>query len=145
MDALIVDIMGLTFKVKADRIVHRIERESGMDRLSEKLAKAGGVVARITAKIEEEADAVIARESVLSAKTTYAFLGHHTMLDDAQKGLDALERQLALVANDPLPSSGDLVKDIKGEAGATPIIVNPSPLPNAGHPVMKNIHTNNGQ
>lgn len=106
MDALTVDLIGLRYKVQAARIVKRIERESGMDRLTEKLTQAGGVVARVTAAIEAKADAVIAREAVLNQKTTAAFAPHITMLDEAQAGLDALERQLALVSNDPLPSSG---------------------------------------
>ena len=131
MDALTVDIMGLTFKVKADRIVHRIERESGMDRLAEKMAKAAGVVDRSTKLLEGHADALIAREDDFKLRADRSFGTAHAMLDSGEKGMDALDAKLALVTNDPLPVSG----------GSS----NPPPLPNAGHPVMKNIHTNNGQ
>lgn len=78
-----------------------------MDRLSEKLKAASAVVGRQTAKIEARADALIAREAAIEAKTDKAFSPHEAVLDDAAKGLDALERQLALLSNDPLASSGD--------------------------------------
>ena len=79
---------------------------SEMDRLAEKLALAGGVVARVTKAIEDKADAVIAREAVMAQRTNDVFSGHDSILDDAVKALDALEAQLGQISNAPLPSSG---------------------------------------
>src|ERR1700691_1938052 len=79
---------------------------TAMDRLSEKLKAASAVVGRQTAEIEARADALIAREAEIEAKTDTAFAPHEAVLDDAAKGLDALERQLALLSNDPLDGSG---------------------------------------
>ena len=77
-----------------------------MDRLSEKLKAAGAVVGRQTAKIEARADALIAREAEIEARTDKAFSPHEAVLDDAGRGLDDLERKLALLSNDPLDGSG---------------------------------------
>jgi hypothetical protein len=105
-------IAGLTERLHAYRFVRLIELgDISVDRLTEKLTKAGGVVARVHANIEARADAVIAREGELNDKAVKAFDPHNAMLDDAQKGLDALERQLALVSNDPLPSSGSSLEE----------------------------------
>ena len=93
-----------------------------MDRLAEKLAQAGGVVARVTKAIEDKADAVIAREAVMVKKAEDAFSGHDAILDDAVKALDALEAKLALVTNDPLPKSGSL-------PGGTGTALPPPPTP----------------
>lgn len=76
-----------------------------MDRLTEKLKAAGGVVARQTAKIEARADAIIAREPVLEAQTDRAFAPHEALLSEAEQGLDTLYQKLALVSNDPLGNS----------------------------------------
>ena|ERR1700679_2168434 len=76
-------------------------------RLAEKLKLAGGVVARQHAKIEKRAEDIIAREQVIARKTDQAFAPHELMLDDAMKGLDELERQLAGVSNNPLQTSQD--------------------------------------
>ena len=107
------------------------------DRLAEKLKLAGGVVARQHKKIENRADAVIAREAVIEKKTDKAFLPHETMLDAAEKGLDAFERQLAGLSNDPLqsgeqgtqgekqtikPDEVGNVKDLVGDAEVHPIV-----------------------
>ena len=93
-----------------------------MDRLAEKLAQAGGVVARITKAIEDKADAVIAREAIMIQKTQDAFAGHDSILDDAVKALDALEAKLALVTNDPLPKSGN---SQEGTGTVTPLPPSP--------------------
>ncbi len=74
-------IAGLTARTVARRFTLENERMGKMDRLSEKMAKAAGVVGRISSKIE-------------------------SILDDAEKGLDAVERKLALLSNDPLQASG---------------------------------------
>jgi hypothetical protein len=99
-------LRALTAHVVAYRFQLENERMRAMDRLTEKLLKAGGVVGRLTAKLEAKADAVIARETVLDQKTEHAFDAHHAMLDDAGKALEAFEAKLALVSNDPLESSG---------------------------------------
>src|SRR4051812_48329990 len=77
-----------------------------MDRLSEKLTRAAGVAGRISSKIEARADTLIAREGDLEKRTEQVFSPHEGILADAEKGLDAVERQLALLSNDPLASSG---------------------------------------
>jgi hypothetical protein len=79
-----------------------------MDRLSEKLSRAGGVVQRQTERIEARADRLIAREAEIEARTDRSFDAHDTMLNDAERGLDGLDRKLALVSNDPLQASGGL-------------------------------------
>jgi hypothetical protein len=85
-----------------------------MSRLTEKLKMASGVVGRQTARIEAKADAIIAREPELEKQTDNAFAKHDALLNDAAKGLDALERELALVSNDPLESSGASQEDGQG-------------------------------
>ena len=75
-------------------------------RLDEKLQQAAGVVDRVTVYVEQRADAVIAREAAIKNRTKTIFDAKDAILDDADKGLDGVEAKLALVANDPLPSSG---------------------------------------
>lgn len=78
-----------------------------MSRLTDKLTKAAGVVARQTVKIEGRADSIIAREEVIERRTDEAFLPHEALLSEAEKGLDAVERALAVVSNGtPLEPSG---------------------------------------
>ena len=77
-----------------------------MSRLTEKLKQASGVVGRQTARIEARADAIIAREPQIEAQTDQAFSLHDAMLNEAEKGLDALARELALVSNAPLGGYG---------------------------------------
>ena len=75
-------------------------------RLDEKFKQAGGVLARIHAKAEAKADSVIAREAVLEQRIETAFAPHVAMLDETEKGLDDVERQLATVTNgNPLPDT----------------------------------------
>lgn len=78
-----------------------------MSRLSEKLKAAAAVAPRQAAKIEARADAIIAREAGIESKTDEAFRGHEMLLDEAGKGLDALERELGQITNAPLEPSGD--------------------------------------
>ena len=80
-------------------------RNIKLSRLTEKLQNAGGVVARATAKLEAEADALIAREQELANKTKLAFTPHHQLLDSHNKDLDHLEDALKIVENAaPLPA-----------------------------------------
>lgn len=98
----------LTDGIAALRVVYGlIKRGTDMDRLSEKLAKAAGVVERQTQKIEARADALIAREGDIEKRTDAAFVPHETILGSAEQGLDALEARLRLLSNAPLESSGD--------------------------------------
>src|SRR6266403_2815734 len=106
MDDITRAIAGLTARPVARRFTLENERMSKMDRLSEKMAKAAGVVGRISSKIEARADSLIARESALEQRTEQVFTPHESILDDAEKGLDAVERKLALLSNDPLQASG---------------------------------------
>jgi hypothetical protein len=88
-------------------IVYRVLRGIvDMDRLSEKLARAAGVVGRVTADLEERADLVIAREDAIGKRSEQLFDAKHAVLDSADKGLDEIEHKLALLSNDPLESSG---------------------------------------
>ncbi len=89
-------------------------------RLAEKLKLAGGVVARQHKKIEDRDDAIIAREADIERKTDQAFSPHESMLDAAEKGLDALEHQLAGLSNDPLqngerPAQGEQQTTIESD------------------------------
>ncbi len=85
-----------------------------MGRLSEKLAAAGAVAKRQHDKIEARADAVIAREADLEKLTDQAFSPHELLLDEAENGLAALEKELAVLSNNP-PSK--LSSGSQGDAG----------------------------
>ena len=76
-----------------------------MSRLTEKLKMAGGVAGRLHAKAEARADEVIAREPVLNDRIEDVFAGHFLHLEEAEKALDGLERDLALMGNEPTQSS----------------------------------------
>ncbi len=71
------------------------------DRLKDKLAKASGVAQRTAIAVEAEADALIAREETLKAKTVEAFSPHKAILDQAQSELDQVENALNQMSNDP--------------------------------------------
>lgn len=101
-----LELDALTDRVIAFRVVRKIEGKLEMSRLADKLAKAAGVAGRQTVKIEARADSLIAREAAIEAKTDQAFSPHEALLAEAEKGLDAVERSLALLSNDPLESSG---------------------------------------
>lgn len=77
-----------------------------MDRLTEKLNRAAGVVGRVTARLEERADLVIAREDAIDQRGERLFNAKHAVLDSADAGLDKIERSMALLSNDPLEASG---------------------------------------
>jgi hypothetical protein len=77
-----------------------------VSRLTEKLKQAGGVAGRLHAKAEARADEVIAREPVINERIEDVFAGHFQHLEDAEKALDALERDLAQMGNEPTQSSG---------------------------------------
>lgn len=88
----------------------RITVGSPIDRLKDKLHKASGVAMRVATQVESEADALIAREDQLKAKTTQAFGAHKAVLDAAHSELDQVENALNLMSNggpalDPLPES----------------------------------------
>lgn len=107
MDTITAAVSGLADRIAEYRVVRKFIKEGAqMSRLTEKLQMARGVVGRQTAKIEARADDLIAREEAIEAQTEQAFSGHESILSDAERGLDALERQLALLSNDPLESSG---------------------------------------
>ena len=85
-------------RISAYRFTRKIEMAL---RLSEKLALAGAVAARQHQKIEQRADNIIAREAEIERKTDQAFLPHEATLDETERGLDQLERQLAVLTNGP--------------------------------------------
>lgn len=79
-----------------------------MDRVQEKLAQAAGVNVRVARSIEDDADALIAREEELLARKQAAFAPHHTALDARMKELDWFEDSLQVMENaDPLAGTGD--------------------------------------
>ena len=78
-----------------------------MDRLTEKLNKVAGIAGRITSKLEERCDFMLERETAIDGRSERIFSAKHAILDDAEKGLDAVEAHLQRLSNDPLPSSGD--------------------------------------
>jgi chromosome segregation ATPase len=102
MDAITTAILGLTNRVTAYRIY---QYGAEMDRLTEKLQRAGQVVGRQTAKIEARADSLIAREDAIERRTDEVFTPHETILTTAEKGLQGLEDKLRLMSNDPLLDS----------------------------------------
>jgi hypothetical protein len=99
------ELAGLTDRLVAFRAVRNFEGIRNMDRLTEKLARAGGAVGRVTERIERRADSVIAREEKLNGRTDQIFDAHDAILDSADTGLDGVEQKLALVSNDPLQVS----------------------------------------
>ncbi len=76
-----------------------------MDRLTEKLKAASGVVLRATKKIEERADGLIAREGDIDQKAQKAFAPHEHILSTAESDLQKLEEALGQVTNAPLDHS----------------------------------------
>jgi hypothetical protein len=91
----------------ADRVVE-FRKCAVMDRLSEKFARASGVVGRQNAKIEARLDRLIARERDIEQKTDQAFVPHEATLDGLENGLDTVEASLRLLSNGaPLDSSSD--------------------------------------
>jgi hypothetical protein len=90
-----------TAQIIAARFELENERMSTMSRLSEKLKLAGGVAGRLHAKAEARADEVIAREPVIAERIEDVFAGHFQHLEDAEKAIDALDRDLALMGNEP--------------------------------------------
>jgi hypothetical protein len=88
-----------------DRTV-AFRRASAMDRLSAKLEAAAGVVGRVTADLEQRADLVIAREAAIGKRSEQLFAAKHSILNDADAGLDGIEAKLSALSNDPLDVSG---------------------------------------
>lgn len=101
-------IAEATDRIIAARVITTMHREGRLSRLTEKLALAAAVVPRQAAKIEARADALIAREPLIAKKTDDTFAPHEQMLDAAERGLETLDKSLALMSNggDPLPGSG---------------------------------------
>ena len=112
-------IAGLTERTVRYRLARRMG-ELDVNRLEEKLKLAGGVAARQSAKIEARADALIAREPLIEAKTDEAFSPHETILNGQETALDTLEHMLAAVSNDPLGSSSS-------QSGGSAASTEPSP------------------
>ncbi len=103
----------LTSGLVIEHLAHRVRNYTNlrkglntMDRLTEKLNQAAGVVGRVTADLESRADFIIERETAITKRGKRVFDAKNSMLDGADKGLDVIERALAVVSNDPLPSSG---------------------------------------
>jgi hypothetical protein len=79
-----------------------------MDRVTDKLKQASGVVARANAGLEAEADRLIAREASFEERKKAAFAPHHVLLDNRHREMDQLEDALKIVSNaDPLLGSED--------------------------------------
>jgi hypothetical protein len=82
-----------------------------MDRVTEKLKQASGVVARSNAGLEAEADKLIAREEQFEERKKAAFAPHHAVLDTRNREMDQLEDALKIVSN-PLADPLDLFSRI---------------------------------
>jgi hypothetical protein len=94
----------LTAEVIAYRITR--PRRLDMDRVTEKLKQAAGVVARSNDSLEKEADKLIAREADFEKRKTEAFAPHYALLDSRNREMDQLEDALKIVSNaDPLAIS----------------------------------------
>lgn len=101
----------LTAKVIARRFGLENERKARMGRLEEKLARVAGVAERITTHVETRADAVLEREPKLIARSEQVFNAKNSLLDDAERALDKVERAMGLISNDPLQASGGSPED----------------------------------
>lgn len=77
-----------------------------MGRLEEKMARVAGVAQRITEHVESRADAVLEREPHLIERSEKVFGAKNSLLDDAERALDRVERAMGLISNDPLQASG---------------------------------------
>lgn len=86
-----------------ERLLHK--KGITLDRLTEKLKLAAAIAPRQAAKIEARADAIIAREQQIEAKTDLVFAPHEELLTTAEGGLDQLDASLRLMSNDPLSDS----------------------------------------
>lgn len=87
-----------------------------MDRVTEKLKQAAGVVARSNAGLEAEADKLIAREAQFEERKVAAFAPHYRVLDNRNREMDQLEDSLKIVSNqDPLDDSEKLAEKPKQE------------------------------
>jgi hypothetical protein len=102
-DRDLVRLAGLVQAELKDRIrIYRI-----MGRLSDKLALAKGIAPKHAAAIEARADAIIAADPEMGKLTDEAFAPHESLLDEAQKGLDDLKKELATMTNNPPLSESD--------------------------------------
>ena len=99
MNDITVALAGLT-----ERLI-RYRKHVEMSRLTDKLTQAAGVALRQSTKIEARADALIEREAAIERRTNEAFAPHESILSEAEKGLDEVEKQLNLLSNNPLASS----------------------------------------
>jgi hypothetical protein len=96
-----------------DRIVAytAVKKVSNMSRLKEKLAQAAAIAPKVTAKIEADADALIAREGELDQRRKLAFAPHNALLDSHNRDLNSLEDALQIISNsDPLDGSDITLK-----------------------------------
>lgn len=100
-----------------------------MDRLTEKLNKAAGAASRSWGKIEAKADALIAREAALEQRTEQVFAPHEAILDDAEKGLDEVERKLGVMSNDPFGKSAEQPTSSPLPPSPEPVSSSPPPAP----------------
>jgi predicted transcriptional regulator len=124
---------NVSYQSVSDEINDIIRRLQEMSALSEKLAAAGKIVGRQTQNIIARADALIAREADIENKTNQAFQPHESMMDDAMKGLDDLERQLATLTNGGAPLDASSPGSTPGTAvGTQPATLNVTP---AKHPL----------
>lgn len=107
------ELRGLTVRLRAYRIAReRVE----MDRVSEKLKQASGVVARANAGLEAEADKLIAREADFEERKAQAFAPHYAVLNSRHREMDQLEDSLKIVSNaDPLQVSDDGSPEVEPE------------------------------
>ena len=87
-------------RVKIRRIFRSL-KENDVSRLGDKLQQARAVAPRQAAKIEARADAIIQSEPDIEKQTDEAFAPHESLLDEAQKELEGLKNELAIMTNNP--------------------------------------------
>lgn len=93
-----------------------------ISRLKDKLAKAAGVAQRATTAIEAEADALIAEEDTIKAKTTDAFAPHRAILAEASSELQTIKDALNLMSNGGPPLDEPPIAPLKPIVASDPII-----------------------
>jgi hypothetical protein len=108
-----------------------LEEAEDMDRLKEKLGRVAGIVPRVAGELESRADFALEREKAITMRGKRIFDAKHSMLDDADRGLDSIEHELQKLTNgDPLEGSGSA-----SEQPSEFVPTHPAPEPKAAQEV----------
>lgn len=104
------------------KLYEELNMATPIDRLKDKFAKARGVAQRVASNMEAEADALIAQEDAMKAKTESAFAPHRAILAEAHGELKAIEEALGLMTN-----GGPPLSDVGNTAPASVFKIDPAP------------------